>query len=217
MAIVSQSGGLGANVFAPLMTDREIGFSHFMSCGNQVGATIEDYVAYLVDDPEVTVIAAVIEQLKNPRKLERVARPRMRGANPSCCFRPAGPRPAASWCSPIPGRSPAMRKSSRPSCAVAASCRSSATTNSSRPRAVRDRAAGSGGGRDLVVISGSGGGAGSRPTRSTTPARRWPLDPRTRERIDAGMPEFGSVTNPIDGTGAIYDDPALLPKSSTRS
>ena len=32
------------------------------------------------------------------------------------------------------------------------------------------------------------------------------------------LPEFGSVTNPIDGTGAIYDDPALLPKHrSTRS
>ena len=26
------------------------------------------------------------------------------------------------------------------------------------------------------------------------------------------LPEFGSITNPIDGTGAIYDDPALLPK-----
>ena len=26
------------------------------------------------------------------------------------------------------------------------------------------------------------------------------------------LPEFGSVTNPIDGTGAIYDNPALLPK-----
>ena len=26
------------------------------------------------------------------------------------------------------------------------------------------------------------------------------------------LPEFGSVTNPIDGTGAIYDDPTLLPK-----
>src|SRR6476660_2468300 len=74
VAIVSQSGGLGANVFAPLMTDRELGFSHFVSCGNQIGATIEDYVEYFVDDPDVTVIAAVIEQLKNPRKLLRVAR-----------------------------------------------------------------------------------------------------------------------------------------------
>ncbi len=49
--------------------------------------------------------------------------------------------------------------------------------------------------------------------RCTTPAHRSPSSAaQTRERIAAVLPEFGSVTNPIDGTGAIYDDPALLPK-----
>src|SRR5262249_20429178 len=51
VALVSQSGGLGASVFAPLMTDRELGFSYFVSCGNQLGATIEDYVPYLSAHP----------------------------------------------------------------------------------------------------------------------------------------------------------------------
>src|SRR5262245_25627544 len=74
VAIVSQSGGLGANLFAPLMTDRAIGFSHFISCGNQIGTTIEDYVEYLVDDPETSVIAVVMEQLKRPHKLAQAAR-----------------------------------------------------------------------------------------------------------------------------------------------
>jgi acyl-CoA synthetase (NDP forming) len=55
VALVSQSGGLGANVFAPLMTDRELGFSYFVSCGNQLGATIEDYIEYFLDDPDITV------------------------------------------------------------------------------------------------------------------------------------------------------------------
>ena len=134
VAIVSQSGGLGANVFAPLMTDRELGFSHFVSCGNQIGATVEDYIEYFIDDPDITVIAAVIEQLKNPRKLISVAAiPPMRDANPWCCFRPGARRPARSWCNPIPGRSPAMPKFSPRSCAAAASSRSSVTMNSSRP------------------------------------------------------------------------------------
>src|SRR6476661_4439411 len=69
VAIVSQSGGLGANVFAPLMTDRELGFSHFVSCGNQIGATVE----YYIDDPDITVVAAGVEELKNPQKLIRLA------------------------------------------------------------------------------------------------------------------------------------------------
>ena len=94
---MSQSGGLGANAFAPLMTDRALGFSHFVSCGNQIGTTIEDYIAYFVDDPDITVVAAVVEELEEPAKAvgHRRATP-MRDANPWCCFRPAARRPAGS-------------------------------------------------------------------------------------------------------------------------
>ena len=37
------------------------------------------------------------------------------------------------------------------------------------------------------------------------------LDAATSDELRAILPEFGSVTNPIDATGAIYDDPTLLP------
>ena len=73
IALVSQSGSLGNFAFGPLMRDRKLGFSYFVSCGNQIGATVEDYVEYFVDDPDVKVIAAIVEELKNPRKLVRVA------------------------------------------------------------------------------------------------------------------------------------------------
>ncbi len=73
VALVSQSGGLGASAFAPLMADRQLGFSHFVSCGNQLGATIEDFVEFFVDDPDIEVVAIVIEALKNPQKLVAVA------------------------------------------------------------------------------------------------------------------------------------------------
>jgi len=68
-------------------------------------------------------------------------------------------------------------------------------------------------GNEVVVISGSGGGAANAAdslARAETPLA--PLAPATREQVGAVLPEFGSVTNPIDGTGAIYDDPTLLPK-----
>jgi acyl-CoA synthetase (NDP forming) len=74
VALISQSGGLGASVFAPLMTDRELGFSCFISCGNQIGASIEDYVEYMLDDPDVTLVVCVVESLRNPKKLAAVAR-----------------------------------------------------------------------------------------------------------------------------------------------
>src|SRR6202008_3483111 len=73
VALVSQSGSLGNFAFSPLMRDRGLGFSYFVSCGNQIATTVEDYVEYFVADPEVKVIAAIVEDLKNPRKLLRVA------------------------------------------------------------------------------------------------------------------------------------------------
>ena len=73
VALVSQSGSLGNFAFGPLVRDRKLGFSHFISCGNQIGTTVEDYVDVLVDDPDVSVIACVIEALKKPDKLMRAA------------------------------------------------------------------------------------------------------------------------------------------------
>ena len=92
VALVSQSGSLGNFVFGPLMRDRKLGFSYFVSCGNQAGATIEDYAEYFVADPDVKVIAAIVEDLKNPRKLERVAAAaHAAGRNRWCSSRSAAP------------------------------------------------------------------------------------------------------------------------------
>ena len=215
VAIVSQSGGLGANVFAPLMTDRELGFSHFVSCGNQIGATVEDYIEYFIDDPDITVIAAVIEAAQEPAQADRASPPKpMRGANPWCCFRPDARRPAGSWCSPIPARSPAMPRSSRAflrRCGIVQVERYDEFVETVELFAIapRDETVG----RELVVISGSGGGAAiAADALQDAGAALASLHPATKERIAAVLPEFGSITNPIDGTGAIYDDPALLPK-----
>jgi acyl-CoA synthetase (NDP forming) len=214
VAIVSQSGGLGANVFAPLMTDREIGFSHFVSCGNQIGATIEDYVEYFIDDPDVTVIAAVIEQLKNPRKLLRVAR-LAQARRKSLVFFQAGRSAAGrimvqSHTGALVGNSEILAAFLR-RCGIVQVDRYDEFVETIALFAIapRDQTIGA----EFVVISGSGGGAAiAADALNDAGAALSPLHPVTRERIAAVLPEFGSITNPIDGTGAIYDDPTLLPK-----
>ena len=56
------------------MGDRALGFNYFVSCGNQIGATIEDYVEYFLHDPDISVVAIVVEALKSPRRLPGLAR-----------------------------------------------------------------------------------------------------------------------------------------------
>jgi acyl-CoA synthetase (NDP forming) len=214
VAIVSQSGGLGANAFAPLMVDRELGFSHFVSCGNQIGTTIEDYVEYFVDDPEITVIAAVIEELKNPRKLVRVART-ARARRKSLVFFHAGRSAVGqvmvqSHTGALAGNAELLAAFLR-RCGIVQVDRYDEFVETIELFAIapRDEAIGN----EFVVLSGSGGGAAvAADALADAGAALASLNPQVQERIAAALPEFGSITNPIDGTGAIYDDPTLLPK-----
>ena len=214
VAIVSQSGGLGANVFAPLMTDRELGFSHFVSCGNQIGATVEDYIEYFIDDPDITVIAAVIEQLKNPRKLIRVAHTAHARRKSLVLFQAgrsaAGQIMVQSHTGALAGNAEILAAFLR-RCGIVQVERYDEFVETVELFAIapRDETVGN----ELVVISGSGGGAAiAADALQDAGAPLASLHPATKERIASVLPEFGSITNPIDGTGAIYDDPALLPK-----
>ncbi len=214
VALVSQSGGLGANAFGPLMVDRALGFSHVVSCGNQIGATIEDYIEYFVDDPDVTVIAAVIEELKNPRKLLRVARAAHARRKSLVLFQAgrsaAGRIMVQSHTGALAGNAEILAAFLR-RCGIVQVDRYDEFVETIELFAIAppDEKVGS----DIVVISGSGGGAAiAADALNDAGAALATLHPTTRQRIQAVMPEFGGVTNPIDGTGAIYDDPALLPK-----
>jgi acetyltransferase len=214
VAIVSQSGGLGANVFAPLMTDRELGFSHFVSCGNQIGATIEDYVEYFLDHTDVTVIAVVAEQLKNPRKLQHVAGTAHARRKTIVLFQAgrsaAGRIMVQSHTGALAGDAEVLAAFLR-RCGVIQVDRYDEFVEAVELFAVapRDETIG----REIVVISGSGGGAAiAADALNEAGAPLATLHPATKERLAAVLPEFGSITNPIDGTGAIYDDPTLLPK-----
>lgn len=214
VALVSQSGGLGAGAFAPLMGDRHLGFAYFVSCGNQVGATIEDFVEYFIDDPDVGVIAIVIEALKNPRKLAELAR-KAHAQRKSLLLYQAG-RSAAGQVM-IRSHTGALASNGAVLAAFLRRCgivqvadfddfvetiELFATTP--QDLEIAD---------DVVIVSGSGGNAAiATDVLEDAGVALAPFEPATEERLRGVLPDFGSVTNPFDGTGAMYDDPALLPK-----
>jgi acetyltransferase len=214
VALVSQSGGLGANVFTPLMVDRQLGFSHVISCGNQVGATIEDYVEHLVQDPDVTVVAAIVESLHQPQKLLKIAQS-AHAQNKSLLFFHAGRSAAGKIMTQ--SHTGALTSDAEILAAHLRRCGIvPAETYDEFVEAVvlfavarRDQPSG----RDVIIVSGSGGGAAVAADSLDGTGMMLPdLAPATQSRIASALPEFGSVTNPIDGTGAMSDDPKLLPK-----
>lgn len=213
-AIVSQSGGLGASVFVPLMADRQLGFSHFISCGNQLGATIEDFVEYLVDDRDVQVIAIIAEALKSPRKLAAAAA-RANAEQKTIVLYQAGSSAAGQVM--VRSHTGALAGNSEVLAAFLRRCGVVQTRSFDefveaievfahvpRDLDICD---------DVIVVSGSGGGAAvASDALDEAGVSLAQFEPATKERLRAIQPDFASITNPIDGTGAIYDDAALLPK-----
>jgi len=214
VAIVSQSGGLGATAFTPLMADRHLGFAYFVSCGNQLGATIEDFVDFFVDDPDIQVVAIVIEALKNPQKLAAAARKAQEQKKSLLLFQAgrsaAGQVMIRSHTGALAGNSEVLAAFLRRHGIVQVrgfdEFVEAIEIFATAPRDVEIS-------NDVIVVSGSGGGAAiSTDVLEEAGLPLAQFEPQTKERLRAVQPDFGSVTNPLDGTGAMYDDPALMPK-----
>ncbi len=63
VAVVSQSGSVTIGMLADT---RRYGFSHVISSGNEAVTTTADYISYLVDDPDTSIIATFIESIRDP-------------------------------------------------------------------------------------------------------------------------------------------------------
>lgn len=213
VALISQSGSLGNFAFGPLVRDRKLGFSHFISCGNQIGTTVEDYVDVLVDDPGVTVIACIIEALKKPGKLMQAAR-RAHEQKKSLVFFQVGTSATGqvmirSHTGALAGNTEILRAFLR-RCGIvqADSYDQFVETVELLANAPFDTTLGD----EVILVSGSGGSAAvAADCLDAAGLRLATLDAATSERLRAILPEFASPSNPIDATGVVYDDPALLP------
>ena len=66
---------------------------------------------------------------------------------------------------------------------------------------------------DVVIVSGSGGSSAVLADElHSVGLPLAPLGDATKSRIREILPDYGSVTNPIDATGTMYDDRTVLPR-----
>ena len=73
ISLVSQSGNFGGHIVSR-GSEKGIGFSKYVSSGNEADLTIEDYIEYLGRDEATKVICAYVEGLKDGRRFLDVAR-----------------------------------------------------------------------------------------------------------------------------------------------
>ena len=73
IGFMAQSGAVMGGV-VDLVEGKKIGFSHFISMGNEADVTETDLMEYLAQDPHTRVIAAYVEQIKDGRRFLEAAR-----------------------------------------------------------------------------------------------------------------------------------------------
>ena len=72
-AVISQSGTIGS-LTSIYGSEQGIGFSKFISTGNEADLHTEDFIEYLASDPQTKVLSAFIEGIKDGKRFLQVAK-----------------------------------------------------------------------------------------------------------------------------------------------
>ena len=216
VALVSQSGGLSTTIANALMINRRVGLSHIVSCGNQSGASFEEYFNYFVEDENTRVVAAFVEGFKQPDKLLAVAKKAASRNKPLIILKggrsEVSKRAAATHSGSLAGAAEVVDAAFRQGGIVAVRSLNelidavsvfSCDTFMQRYK----------GGRRIGVLSGSGGECTLVSDAAAGAALEVPeLTEATKTQLQATVADFGNMNNPLDGTGAMYDDDKIFPR-----
>jgi hypothetical protein len=198
------------------MLNRRVGLSHIVSCGNQSGATFEEYFNYLVEDDNTRVIAAFVEGFKQPEKLLAVAHKAAARGKPLIILKggrsEVSKRAAATHSGSLAGSAEVVDAAFRQGGIV--SVRSlneliDAVSVFSCETFVKRY----NGGRRIGVLSGSGGECTLVSDAAANVGIEVPeLTETTKAQLQEAVADFGNMNNPLDGTGAMYDDDKIFPR-----
>jgi acetyltransferase len=214
VAVVSQSGGFSHAIAEHLMRQRAVGLSYIVSCGNQAGLGVEDYVDFLVEDEDTAVIGLFVEGFKRPDRLrEAAARARAR-RKPLVALkvgRSENARQAMlAHTGSLAGTPEIVEAVLRQSGVVQVT-----SLNEMLDTLTLMSAAGTFARTQwrLAVLSGLGGECGNlSDVADRVGVELPPLAPSTLDSLRGVMPDFANPRNPLDGTGAMYENPALFPR-----
>ena len=205
VGLVSQSGNLGIEL--GLLLGREgLGFSRFVSLGNQADIEAEEVLESLIDHAETRAILLYLEGIRDGRRLVAAAR-RAHAAGKPVVLIAAGASDAAARAA----RSHTGALASG-AAAIGAACRAGGIVEVASPRQavaaiqvllpqVRPR-----GPRLGIVADGGGHGVLAADLAAAAGLTVPQLQPETAAALAAGLPATASTVNPVDLAGGGEQD-----------
>jgi acyl-CoA synthetase (NDP forming) len=208
IGIVSQSGAMAA-VIGVNLAARDLGVSFSISTGNEAVTGVEDYLEYLIDDPNTRVIGLVVEQFRAPSRVLAAARRAREACKPIVLLHPgrsvAARASAATHTGAMAGDYDVMRaKVQRAGIVVAANLEELCDVLDLAMRCVALPQGGAG------VITDSGVFKALMLDLCEEIGLGLPvLTDGSAPRLREVMPEFIPVSNPLDLTAQALVDPQL--------
>ena len=209
VSLVTQSGGFGFSVLMSC-TARGIGFRVALSTGNEADITTPEVIEALIEDPGTRVICAYVESVADGRRLQAAGRRALEAGKPLLVWKSGnsaeGARAAVSHTGSMTGRYDIYRAAFRQSGIIEIfdiddltdACR--AFLGGLLPAGPR-----------VACVSISGGAgilfADRATARGLTLAN---LSEATNKKLRSAIPYFGSISNPVDVTAAVFNDAELL-------
>ncbi len=209
LGFVTQSGGFGYGIYE-MIQSYGIGFSHFVSSGNEADVDFAEYLTYLAKDSHTKVIGGYMEGIKDGAGFIRAAEMALAQGKPVVLIKTGRFAAAAKAAASHTG---ALVGSDRVYDAVFRQKGIIRVESFHEMLAVLTVLAGGKlpRGNRIGVISTSGGAgvflADKCAENGLELAR---FSEETRTRLARLLPPFASVNNPVDITSAIMVEPALL-------
>ncbi|HUX86222.1 MAG TPA: CoA-binding protein, partial [Chloroflexota bacterium] len=213
VGVLLQSGAILLRVHQ-LARYRNIGLSYLISSGNEAMLDAADFVRFLVEDPDTTVVGALVEGIRRPDAFAAAAARAIELGKPLVVLKTgrseAAARTAVAHTAALTGADAVVDSFLRQIGAI-------------RVNSIEElvetmgflAAYGWPEGRRAGVVTPSGGVCGVFADLCHGTAVELPeFVPTTKRRLGEILPEFGTPENPLDTTGVIVLDATLVPRTA---
>lgn len=212
IAFISQSGALGGAILNRIQ-DRSIGISYFISTGNEAVLESSDFIEYLLNEPNTTVIMALIEGIRDAEKFLRVADLAAEKGKPIVVLKigktESGGKAASSHTGSMTGSDSVYDAVFKQKGIIRVEeVEDLYLTAATLAKCPRPR------GNRVGIITTTGGGGVILTDKLVEMGMELPeLSPETAAKLSETKASFGIVKNPLDLTAQVVNDPLLFPKS----
>ncbi|KJS17135.1 MAG: hypothetical protein VR69_06460 [Peptococcaceae bacterium BRH_c4b] len=212
LGFVTQSGTFGTLIYNDCLY-KGVGFSYFVSVGNEADLEFADFLEYMIHDPGTKLVGGYMEGAKDTVKLRRVAEEALRKEKPVLIMKAgstaAGSRAAASHTGSLAGSDSIYNAFFKQTGMIRINLHTEVIHFAPLFQMGKPPK-----GRNVAIVSGSGGrGVTLSDCCETLGLNVVPLRQETRDRLESILPAFASTQNPVDLTAAVMTRPELLLES----